>query len=93
MMKKIKMWFCNIFQNKYKCPIKMNSYVVFDVDSCPNDIYEKYFKDTFPEGKLFVFMGEIAQILGHCILLDLESGKIIGMYHTNNFREANDDEY
>ena len=75
-----------------KSKLKQNSFVVFNVESCDKSIYDEYFKNTFPVGKLFVFMGEILQTPGHCILLDLDSGKIIGLYHTSNFREATDDE-
>lgn len=70
---------------------EINSYVVFDKKSCSIYDYEKYYKDVF-EGKLFIFLGEIKQCPGHCILTDLQNGKIIGMYHTDNFREATEDE-
>jgi hypothetical protein len=69
----------------------VNSYVVFDKKSVSKSMYEKYYKQDF-EGKLFVFLGEIKQCPGHCILTDLKNGKIIGMYHTDNFREATEDE-
>ncbi len=74
-------------------PLQINSFVVFDATSCPSEIYHRYYKDIFPLNKLFIFMGEIKQIKGHCILCDLDSGKIIGMFHTENFREATEDEY
>lgn len=70
---------------------RINSYVVFDKKSCSKAQYEKYYKETF-DGKLFVFLGEIKQCPGHCILVDLKDGKIVGMYHTDNFREATDNE-
>lgn len=72
--------------------LEINSFVVFDTDSISKDLYEEYFKDIFPKGKLFVYLGEIKQAPGHCILCDLDTGKITGMYHTVNFREATDDE-
>lgn len=71
---------------------KINSFVVWDETSCSKEVYENYYKSTFPFGKLFVFLGEIKQAKGHCILCDLSTGKIIGMYHTDNFREATQDE-
>ncbi len=71
--------------------LKINSFVVFDEDSCSKEIYEQYYKSTFPKGKLFVYLGEIKQAKGHCILCDLSTGKIIEMY-TINFREATYDE-
>lgn len=72
--------------------IRRNAFVIFDINSCSEEIYEKYFKDIFPLGKLFIFLGEIPQAKGHCILADLDSGKIIGMFHTSNFREATEEE-
>jgi len=71
--------------------IRQNAFVVFDRTTCTDETYEKYYKDLFGE-KLFIFFGEVPQAPGHCILGDLKTGKIIGMYHTNNFREANEEE-
>jgi hypothetical protein len=70
----------------------INSFVVFDKTTVSKKDYEKYYKPIF-DGKLFVFLGEIKQCPDHCILTDLSDGKIIGMYHTENFREANKNEY
>jgi hypothetical protein len=72
--------------------IRVNSFVVFDIDSESKSNYNKYYKKTFPEGKVFVFLGEVKQCAGHCILCDLKTGKILGLYHTDNFREATKDE-
>lgn len=71
--------------------IRQNAFVVFDKDSCSEKIYNDFYRKTF-EGKLLTFLGEIPNAPGHCILTDLSDGKIIGMYHTLNFREANDNE-
>lgn len=79
-------------KNNHQIDIKKNSFVIFDENSCSTEIYEKYYKDIFPKGKLFVYLGEISQVPGHCILCDLLTGKIIGMYHTDNFRIATEDE-
>ena len=70
---------------------EINSLVVFNKKSCSENDYKKYFKKIF-EGKLFVFLGEIKQCPNHCILADLQNGKIVGMYHTDNFIEATEDE-
>ena len=77
--------------NRLSIP-RQNSFVVFDTDSIKREIYEEYFQKMFPEGKLFVFLGEIPNAHGHCILTDLENGLISGMWHTDNFREANENE-
>ena len=84
----------NIKQNSNKKKeLEINTFVVFDEESCTKDDYEKYYKEHFPYRKTFVYLGEIKQVKGHCILCDLNSGKIIGMCHTENFREATEDEY
>jgi hypothetical protein len=86
--------FKNLFKSKKQQVNKLstNSFVVFNENSCSLHLYEQYYKETFPLKKLFVYLGEIKQAKGHCILADLETGKIIGMYHTYNFREATEDE-
>jgi len=40
----------------------------------------------------FVFLGEIPQMPGHCVVVDYESGKVYSGYHTENFIELKDDE-
>ncbi len=71
--------------------LRINSLVVFDKTKVSEDIYNQYFKSTF-ENKVFIFLGEVPNAKGHCILGDLETGKVLGLYHTENFREANEDE-
>jgi hypothetical protein len=65
---------------------EINSFVVFDEDSCSKEIYEKYYKDKFPLNKVFVYLGEIQQAKGHCILGDLSTGTITGIHHIENFK-------
>jgi len=43
--------------------------------------------------KLFVFLTEIKNAPGHCVLADLDDGKIEVMRHTSDFREVNEDEF
>jgi hypothetical protein len=71
--------------------IRKNAIVVFDKDSLPAEIYMTYYAEKFA-GKTFIFLGKVPNCKGHCILADLISGSIIGMYHTDNFREATQDE-
>ena len=71
--------------------IRQNAFVVFDKKSCTEELYNQHFKEYF-EGKLFVYLGEIPQTPGHCILSDLKTGKIEGLWHTSNFREATEEE-
>ena len=72
--------------------IKQNTFVVFNRESCTKKDYKKYFKKIFDK-KVFVYLGEIEQAPGHCILADLDTGKIIGLYHVDNFRKATDTDY
>lgn len=71
--------------------IRQYAFVVFEKGSCDSDIYEEHYKEKF-ENKLFIFLGEIPNAPGHCVLADLDTGKIEGMWHTDNFREATEEE-
>lgn len=42
--------------------------------------------------KLFVFMTEIRNAPGHCILISLDNQKIETMRHTSDFREITEEE-
>ncbi len=42
--------------------------------------------------KHFIFLTEIRNIPGHCVLVDMDSGNIQVMRHTSDFREATEDE-
>ena len=84
----MKFWFK---KKKQKQILKQYSFVVFDKTTCRIDIYNKYYAETF-DNKLFLFLGEVPNARSHCVLGDLNTGKIIGLYHTCNFREATEDE-
>lgn len=43
--------------------------------------------------KFFVFLAEIKNAPGHCVLVDLDDNRIETMRHTTDFREVNEDEY
>ena len=45
-----------------------------------------------PKLKLFVFITEILNAPGHCVLISLDDQKIETMRHTNDFREITEDE-
>ena len=51
------------------------------------------YKETPHERRHFyLYLGEVANMEGHAAVLDMETGKFIGCYHTDNFREATPDE-
>ena len=43
--------------------------------------------------KFFVFLTEIKNAPGHCVLADLDDGRIEVMRHISDFREVNEDEF
>ena len=75
-----------------KTPIKPYSLVYFDINSCGQDFFDQYFSSTFHEQQAYIFLGEIPQIPGRCIIADFVDGKILGIYDTANFRVAGADE-
>ena len=81
----------NIFYKKYKCDININTMVKFDYDNIPKQYWDDYLK-IFPKDDVFVFMGELEQMKGHCILCNYKTGKIICGYHTDDFIALIDDE-
>lgn len=74
-----------------KTKIRQFAFVVFDKTTIPENIYNEYYKEKF-ENKLFIFLGEVPNAPSHCVLADLITGKVIGLHHTQNFREATDEE-
>jgi len=43
------------------------------------------------KGNTYIFLGEIPNMLGHCVISD-KSGKILFGYHLENFTEIPEDE-
>ena len=70
--------------------IRQNALVKMDFDSMPKKWADEY-RSKF-DGKVFIFLGEIPQAPGHCVLADLKTGYVEAMYHTDNFVELTDDE-
>lgn len=69
-----------------KSPRKL-SLVVFE----PPHITAKT-KYPFRPNQLLVFLGEIPNMRGHCIVADTQTGKIHSGFHIENFREASEEE-
>ena len=70
-----------------KIPRKL-SLVKFDFTTLPLKYHDKY---PFIKGQSYVFLGEIANMKGHCVIAD-GAGKIHFGYHTDNFIELKDSE-
>ena len=47
-------------------------------------------KYDFKNGQLFVYMGEIPNMPGHCVVADYLTGKVSCGYHIDNFTVKND---
>lgn len=43
--------------------------------------------------KFFVFLTEVKNAPGHCILVDLDDGHLETMRHTSDFREVTEEEF
>jgi len=59
----------------------------------PGDI-DVTFLDKYPFRKdgLYVFLGEIPNMTGHCVVVDHKTGVVHSGYHTENFVEIPEDE-
>ncbi len=41
----------------------------------------------FQHGEIYVFLGEIPNMEGHCVIADPRSGRVYSGYHSENFIE------
>lgn len=64
---------------------KQNQLVVFEVEKEYEDLY------PFINGEVVLFLGEIIQMPGHCIVAK-KDGRVLWGYHTDYFREPTEDE-
>ena len=71
-----------------KIPRKL-SLVRFDAASLPRGFCGKY---PFRASRAYVFLGEIPNMPGHCVVADTQSGRIFSGYHTEQFIEIPADE-
>ena len=72
---------------KYKCPFKQYQLVKF---MCFDSIEEKL-SYPFSQGEIVLFLSEIVQMRGHCIVVN-RKGQVYWGYHTDSFVEPNEDE-
>lgn len=47
---------------------------------------------AFKKDNVYVYLGEVPNMIGHCFLISLETGKIEIGYHTSDIRELTDEE-
>ena len=72
---------------------RQNSFVRYDVSNMP-----RQYRDHFADGHLvfspqhrYIYMGEIPNMPGHCVVAD-DDGKFYTGYRVENFIELTDDE-
>ena len=63
--------------------------VKFDYKDLPKKYHKSY---PFKEGEVYIFLGEIHQMPGHCIVVEMKTGNVISGYHTDNFIELEENE-
>ena len=54
------------------------------------NFYQLPKKYPFTKNGVYVFLGEIVNMPGHCIVIDHKTGKIYSGYHTENFVECSE---
>lgn len=88
---------------KKKCKFKQGTVVVFDPDHFNPKFWDnlseqdrlRYYAELgygSDRLKLFVFLCEINES-GHCVLIDMDTNKILTMRHTSDFRAATEEEF
>ena len=63
--------------------------VKFNFDDLPLEFHKQY---PFTDKEVFVILGEIKQMPGHCIVLHHRTGQIHSGFRTDNFVEIPEDE-
>lgn len=71
-----------------KKPRKL-SLVVFDFVGLPEGYDLLY---PFVENQVLLFLGEIPNMKGHCVVVDNKTGQLYSGYHTEDFRELTEEE-
>ena len=68
---------------------RQNSLVRFMSENLSPAFLTKY---PFTRDGVYIYLGEIPNMPGHCIVVDYKSGKFHAGYHTENFTEIPQDE-
>jgi hypothetical protein len=76
---------------KYKCPFKQYQLVKFIYPEIEKKLKQKTSVYPFAHNEILLFLGEIVQMKGHCIVVR-GNGTVYWGYHTDNFVEPNEDE-
>ena len=57
--------------------------------TCEKDHWHFY---PFTSNGVYIFLGEIPNMPGHCVVVEHKSGRIYSGYHTDRFKEIDEDE-
>ena len=71
-----------------KMPRKL-SLVKFEPTQTPGSFHRKY---PFRRGIAYIFVGEIPNMPGHCVVVNPKTEKMYSGYHIENFVELKEDE-
>ena len=63
--------------------------VKFDFSELPEKYWKEYPLSVYD---VFVMLGEIEQMPGHCVVCNIKTGQTYSCYHTDNFVELTDEE-
>jgi hypothetical protein len=74
--------------SKRRKPRKL-SLVKFNFDGCPVEYHKKC---PFSSEVVYVYLGDIVNMPGHCVVVEHETGRIYSGFHTENFVEIPEDE-
>jgi len=69
--------------------IREKALVRFDFENTPAEYHKAY---PFTEKDRFVYLGDIVQMPGHCIVVRLKDDKVFTCYHTDDFVELTEEE-
>lgn len=67
---------------------RQNALVKFSFEEVPKEYWGRY---PFVQGSIYVFLGQIPNMPGHCVVAEYPCGKIYSGYHTENFAEIDED--
>lgn len=68
-----------------KPPLHYLSMVRLTEEASEDSGLSRLFCDAKGVRKHYVFLGEVHNMSGHCLLVDLGTGRTIGPFHTDNF--------
>ena len=69
--------------------IRQNALVKFDFADLPVEYHKSY---PFTEKDRFVYLGDVVQMPGHCIVVRLSDGHVFTCYHIDDFVELTEEE-